>query len=116
TPVGSVFFAFDSAVVSDEFHPMLEELLDRISNDEFKGSILITGFADSLGSSDYNLDLAHRRAKAVSNYLVNNGLDKFLIDVESEGRLLTPNILEASKRRVDIFVKNADMKPVSWID
>jgi OOP family OmpA-OmpF porin len=116
TPVGSVFFAFDSSAISDEFHPMLEELLQRISNDEFRGSILITGFADSLGSSDYNLALAHRRAKAVSDYLVEHGLDRFLIDVESEGRLLTPNILEASKRRADIFVKNADMKPVSWID
>lgn len=95
---------------------MLEELLQRISNDEFRGSILIVGFADSLGSSDYNLALAHRRAKAVSGYLIDHGLDRFLIDVDSEGRLLTPNILEASKRRVDIFVKNADLKPVSWID
>ena len=116
TPVGSVFFAFDSSALSDEFYPMLEELLQRISNDEFRGSILIVGFADSLGSSDYNLALAHRRAKAVSGYLIDHGLDRFLIDVDSEGRLLTPNILEASKRRVDIFVKNADLKPVSWID
>jgi len=116
TPVGSVYFAFDSSRLSSEFYPMLDELLTRISNEEFSGQVLVVGFSDSLGSSEYNLKLARDRAVSVADYLVENGADKYILDVEAEGRLLTPNILEASKRRADIFVRNADRTPISWID
>ncbi|MGB1191527.1 MAG: OmpA family protein, partial [Pseudomonadales bacterium] len=47
--------------------------------------IRIDGFADSRGSKAYNLDLAHRRAENVANYLVEQGIDRNRIVVRSMG-------------------------------
>ena len=47
--------------------------------------IRIDGFTDPRGSEAFNLDLAHRRAENVANYLVEQGIDRNRIVVRSMG-------------------------------
>ena len=47
--------------------------------------IRIDGFTDPRGSQAFNLDLAHRRAENVANYLIEQGIDRNRIIVRSMG-------------------------------
>ncbi len=52
--------------------------LDRLANifKEYpKSNILIEGHTDSSGSNEYNMSLSKRRAQAVSDYLIAQGID-----------------------------------------
>ena len=60
-----IFFAQNSY----ELTPAAKEVLNKIS-----GTVDITGFASPEGTSEYNLNLSEKRAKAVANYLRNNGV------------------------------------------
>ena len=48
-------------------------------------NISLAGHADERGTREYNLALGQRRAEAVSDYLVLNGIDKSRITVMSYG-------------------------------
>ncbi len=70
-----VFFDINSAKISDYGCVALNELVKNIkkSNDKFT----IVGHADkATGTNEYNLKLSEKRAKAVYDYLVENGVNK----------------------------------------
>ena len=50
-----------------------------------KAQVLIEGHADERGTSEYNVALGERRAKATMNYLVSHGIDARRIAVVSYG-------------------------------
>lgn len=47
--------------------------------------LLITGYTDSKGTEDYNLDLGLRRAKSIREYLLRMGLSQSCIKISSRG-------------------------------
>jgi outer membrane protein OmpA-like peptidoglycan-associated protein len=69
-PAGTatVFFAFDSAELSDEARQELDQFAQK-----FKGMshylVEIQGFTDTVGDAGYNIQLSNRRAEAVARYL-----------------------------------------------
>jgi peptidoglycan-associated lipoprotein len=75
-----------------------------------KQLILIEGHADQRGTSEYNLALADRRAKASMNYLVSRGVRSNRISIISYGKE-RPMCMEASEdcwsqnRRAHFMVK-----------
>ncbi|MDX2454214.1 OmpA family protein, partial [Desulfosarcina sp.] len=68
------------------------------------------GHTDTLGDKAYNLDLSIRRALAVKQQLVDNGVDDTFMDVSSHGEehplvKTADNVGNAKNRRVEVIVR-----------
>jgi peptidoglycan-associated lipoprotein len=84
--VKPVFFAFDSADLSQEAKLVLDEnirWLSRLENNRIP--FILEGHADERGSEEYNLALGDMRAQVVKGYLVANGVDLSRIQTLSLG-------------------------------
>ena len=80
-----VFFAFNSAEISDEAHDnLLGQALYMKNHEDTK--IQIAGNCDERGSTEYNLALGARRANAAKAVLVNDGIDASRISTISYGK------------------------------
>ena len=81
----SIYFAFDKS----EIRPADAKILDG-SAAYLKANpnqlVLIEGHCDERGTSEYNLALGERRAKAAANYLVANGIEAGRITTISYGK------------------------------
>jgi outer membrane protein OmpA-like peptidoglycan-associated protein len=79
-------------------------------------NILVEGHTDDSGAEDYNLSLSERRAKAVTDHLVANGMDRSRFEVRAYGETQPkyPNDSDANRsknRRVELGIfANEDMK------
>jgi outer membrane protein OmpA-like peptidoglycan-associated protein len=67
-------FAFNDATLRDQDKPLLDDFAKVISQHYPDAVVTVEGFADPAGSTGYNRRLGERRAKAVQDYLVQNGL------------------------------------------
>ena len=80
-----VFFAFNSAEISDEAeNNLLGQALYLKNHEDTK--IQIAGNCDERGSTEYNLALGARRANAAKAVLVNDGIDASRISTISYGK------------------------------
>ena len=76
-------------------------------NDYPEVSVLITGHTCWLGSNEHNLDLSQRRADAVADFLVSQGIDRdrLFVAAEGESQPIDSNLTEEgrrSNRRVEV--------------
>lgn len=69
----TVYFDFDSASLTPAAQAKLDSLVDIIKSSTQVDSVSIIGYADSIGSTDYNYRLSQRRARAVEDYLSSKG-------------------------------------------
>lgn len=70
-----IYYDFNQANVREESMPELQKLLRMLQeNPEFK--VEIASHTDARGSSDYNLLLSQRRAEAVVNWLIRQGIQR----------------------------------------
>lgn len=82
----TVYFDFDSSRLTPAARAKLDSLVDIIKNSSSVESVSIVGYADRIGSNDYNYRLSQRRAKAVEKYLASRGYyDTRSTDVRSYG-------------------------------
>ncbi len=82
--VATVFyFEFDKAVLKPEARAALDVHARRLKNNPRQ--VRIEGHADERGTREYNIALAERRANAVKEYLVLQGVDSSLMEVISYG-------------------------------
>ena len=80
-----VFFAFNSAEISDEAHDnLLGQSLYMKHHDDVK--VQIAGNCDERGSTEYNLALGARRANAAKKVLVEDGIAASRISTISYGK------------------------------
>lgn len=105
-----VFFAFDSAVVSDAGKKILNDVVADFKKRGASSTVAINGHTDTAGTNAYNLGLSKRRAEAVRSELVKLGVpaNKMVVTFFGEDmlRVKTPdNKPEAGNRRVNITVK-----------
>ena len=87
---------------SDTLYPVVDFL-----NDYPEVSVRITGHTCWLGSNEHNLDLSQRRADAVGDYLVSQGIDRdrLLVAAEGQSQPIDTNLTEEgrqSNRRVEV--------------
>ncbi|NOS90590.1 MAG: OmpA family protein, partial [Cyclobacteriaceae bacterium] len=73
----------------------------------------LTGHTDERGTDDYNLKLAEQRVKAVTNYLIEKGVDSARINVKGEGKRkplsnAKDEAAHALNRRVEIEFVNKE--------
>jgi peptidoglycan-associated lipoprotein len=104
-----IYFAFDSAVLTEESQATLKEKNDYLAaNSNCK--VTIEGHCDERGSVEYNLALGQRRADSAKKYLVMLGISAERLHTVSYGkeRPVDPGHNEEAwaKNRRDEFVLN----------
>ena len=84
TSAGSVFyFDFDSYTLKPEAQQALDAHIALLqTNDD---SVRLEGHTDERGSREYNMALGERRANAVRDYMVVNGIESYRIETVSYG-------------------------------
>ncbi|WP_208352673.1 OmpA family protein [Pseudaestuariivita rosea] len=110
----TVTFAFDSAVLDEAARETLRRQASWI-NQFPEVHFRVFGHADLVGSSDYNQTLGRRRAVAVVNYLVSQGVDRSRLEAlvsfgETQPVVATEDRERRNRRAVTEvagFVKNS---------
>ena len=77
------YFAFDKAVLSDESRAALVENAQFFMSNP--RALRLEGHADERGTREYNMALAERRANAVKDFMVLQGVSGNMIEVVSYG-------------------------------
>lgn len=105
------YFDTGSADVKNSARSELQSVANRIKINQLTiTGIRIEGNTDSVGDPAYNLDLSKRRALAVVNELVNNGISANMMTAHGNGETkpVAANNTDsgrAANRRVDIIIK-----------
>ena len=90
-------FAFDSAELRLP-HPKLDEIATALNRNRGISNVVITGYADRIGSDKYNQRLSERRANSVKNYLESKGIDSSRMRAEGKGES-NPVVVCTDKKR-----------------
>ena len=102
----TVYFEFDKSKLTSKSIQTLKSAVNAL-NENMSIKVTLSGHADERGTREYNIALGQRRAEAVSDYLILNGIDKNRISVKSFGEekpaVLGQNEMSYAKnRRVEI--------------
>ena len=100
-----IFFDFDKNNIRPEHKTFLDGLI-KIVKGHSDLRVKVTGHTDSDGTDNYNDDLSKRRAQAIIDYFILNGLSADRLDFDFKGELMpvdTNNTSEGKQRnrRVD---------------
>ena len=68
-----IFFETDQATIKDESIPVLEAVAGVLKSIRHDARVRVEGHTDDRGNDEYNLDLSKRRARAVAQWLIQNG-------------------------------------------
>lgn len=103
-----IYFELDSAMLKSESTETLQQVLSVIKS-KTSLNLVIEGHTDSQGSDEYNLELSQKRAQAVIDWLVKNGIDAGRLNAKGygESRPVADNSRpdgRALNRRVEISV------------
>lgn len=80
-----IYFDYDQSAVRDDSKKLLNENVDWLRKNS-AAKVTIEGHCDERGSSEYNLALGERRARATRDYLVAAGIDAKRIGTISFGK------------------------------
>lgn len=104
--LASIYFDFDRSAVKPSERSKLLDAQSFLSQNPGK-RLQLTGHADWRGTTEYNLGLGERRARAVQDYLTNLGVSASKLEVISKGDLEATENGTSSQmsedRRVDII-------------
>lgn len=100
-----VYFDFDQSLLKPNTRELLIQHADRMRGNS--AAVRLEGHADELGTREYNLALGERRANAVRDFLVLQGVNSSNLEVISYGeerpaRVGTSESDRAMNRRVVI--------------
>ncbi len=105
-----VFFSTGKAVIQRKSYSMLKEVADAIKNAPSIKKVIIEGHTDSSGSRKINLKLSQKRADAVREFLVDEGVDGSKLESIGYGpdKPISSNRTRAGRaknRRVEFILK-----------
>ncbi|SEO84353.1 OmpA family protein [Nitrosovibrio sp. Nv6] len=93
-------FDFDKAVLKPEGKQALDDLVSKLGDVKYD-TVVAIGYADRIGSDDYNKKLSMRRAESVKAYLVKEkGIpaDKIFTDGKGEANPVTGDSCKGNKK------------------
>jgi outer membrane protein OmpA-like peptidoglycan-associated protein len=104
-----VFFDFDSAKLTPEAQDIIKSAVTS-AKDSGAARIVLTGHADRAGPATYNLGLSQRRAEAVKDELVRQGITSAEITTQAKGETeplvaTADGVAEPQNRRVEIVIR-----------
>jgi len=108
---GDVLFNVDRADLTVAAGSQLDGLV-QLAVQHPDATVTITGYTDSDGTEQYNLDLSKRRAHSVADWLAQHGVDISRLHVEGRGEAepFAPNDTDqhkAANRRVVITIQSS---------
>ena len=74
--IPNIFFDFNQASLREDSYTALEMLVTIMRDDNPNIVIELWAHTDNRGSNEINMDLSQRRAQAVVDYLISNGIDE----------------------------------------
>jgi|SRR4051812_34262955 outer membrane protein OmpA-like peptidoglycan-associated protein len=80
-----VFFTTDSDAVEPVAVPLLDAAASALRSNPSISAVQVEGHADTRGDSDYNLDLAQRRAQSVAQALEERGVSPKRVETHAYG-------------------------------
>ncbi|HJL19130.1 MAG TPA: OmpA family protein [Sandaracinaceae bacterium LLY-WYZ-13_1] len=80
-----IYFDFDRDTIRPVSRPLLDQVADVIDDLPRHLRIRVDGYSDDQGLRAYNLDLSYRRARAVVEYLVSQGVDRSRLEYRGYG-------------------------------
>lgn len=103
-----VYFATNQYTINANSILALEKL-EKIFSQYPETNILIEGHTDDVGADDYNMGLSEKRARAVGDYLKNNGIPSSRLTIKWYGEAQpkeanTSDSNRAANRRVEFAV------------
>lgn len=111
----NVLFGFDKSALSNDAKSNLDKLV-LVLNNYVDTDIEIQGHTDSKGSEAYNQDLSVKRARMVSNYLTDKGINTNRLNVKGFGETVpkygndTENGRTENRRVEFLITANEKMK------
>ena len=81
----NVFFAFDSSALSMDATEVVETQVKWLKKHD-NVDVVVQGYCDERGTREYNLALGERRANAVKQYLISQGVAADRISTISYGK------------------------------
>ncbi len=100
---GDVFFGFDSATLLPGAYSDIDNLA-RVLNQYPQTMIQVAGHTDTKGSEEYNQKLSERRAQAVANALIQQGVMASRITTKGYGESQPISSDDAMNRRVTVTI------------
>ncbi|MFA7388575.1 MAG: OmpA family protein [Thiohalobacteraceae bacterium] len=109
----AALFDFDKDKIKEAAKPRLDEVANRVRSLGDVEAVTIVGHTDSVGSEAYNEQLSMRRANAVKNYLLDQGVDPSLVSTSGmgESQPVADNSTDAGRaqnRRVEITIRGSE--------
>jgi len=103
-----VFFDWDKATLTDRAQQIIRDAADNSTHVQYT-RIDVNGYTDTSGTPQYNMELSIRRAEAVKNELIKDGVPSTTITTRGFGEthLLVPTgsgVREPQNRRVEIVI------------
>ena len=102
--LSSVFFAYDTSVLSESVKETLRENVEWIKDNSRVSRVELEGHCDPMGSEAYNVGLGLRRARAVKMYLISLGVSEGKFSIVSYGEERPLSQTDNSKNRRVNFV------------
>jgi outer membrane protein OmpA-like peptidoglycan-associated protein len=81
-----IHFETNKAIIKRESYPLLDQVAATLKQHMEIAKLQIEGHTDSVGPDNYNLNLSQRRAQAVVDYLVKQGVDAHRLLAKGFGR------------------------------
>lgn len=105
---GNITFNTDEYTLRPQFMPILDSV-GRVLFKYKDTNLRVTGHTDATGSASYNYDLSERRARTVSNYLAEGGIEQSRLITQGMGKdqPIASNETEngrAQNRRVELKI------------
>ncbi|MQA42513.1 OmpA family protein [Rugamonas aquatica] len=94
-------FGFDSAKLNPN-QPKLDDIANVLNTNSGIDNVVISGYADRLGSDKYNQKLSERRAQSVKEYLVGKGVAANRLNAVGKGEA-NPIVQCNNKKRADLI-------------
>lgn len=102
--VDNIFYDFDKATLRPESQTALDEMA-QLLRDNPNVTIEMASHTDRKGTDDYNLDLSHRRAKSVIDYLIEAGISADRLQYQGYGESRPKTITKKLAREYPQFAE-----------
>lgn len=108
--IDNIFYDFDKATLRPESKTALDEMA-QIMRDNPNITIEMAAHTDRKGSDEYNINLSHRRAQSVIDYLVSVGISPDRLEAQGYGKSRPKTITKKLAREYPQFAEGTILTP-----